>query len=997
MTIGGRVQRTIGCLTLIALGFAAVARMKFELLPSRSFPEATLSLNLPQPQDVEVLTADVLLDLEAAIRATGQVIAVRAWVSVTGAQYQVRFAPGVDPRIKVARLESEVARLRRRLPEGSSLSLFAGSAGGERRSLALWLAGSWTRAEILVFRDQLLRLASVRGVSLAGEPVSTLEVEPFVPELTASEVEARIRSGLSGGLLGSWSRNGTRHEVLAEAELAQIAIEDLLLVGGQETPLQLRSVASTRWRDEPAEWRARLDGAEGRALLVEPADEVSALRLREDVFDQVERSGLEGRVVALSMEAEALTSLVRSVLGGLAVFWVACSLCSVALRSSLLGWALLAPTAASVVLNVWNLAGFVLDTTTLPSLALGSMTAVVVFVLRHVDRQPTGYIAAVVVSSGALLFALRLAGRDLAPLLETPGVALAATACTAAVAALLPPISASPAARRSRVLRYSLSNGWSLALAALASSYVLLALFGGGLAPRAGDLAPAREDLAIEVVFGEGGTTETSGDILLAVEEQLAGDARVAGVWSRWTKSRGAVFVRVVEAERSRTRLRRFAEQLRFQLATLPAAVSVSALRRERDKLQFGHEVGAQAVTDESAALYRFVLRSSNLHSLREMEQDVRERLARHDIRFGELTSDWGPSIQRLELQPSPSTPRVEISKSIEVLRSRLRYPEPASWPGHSDVALQVRDASAPRAARLVPTRRDLEEMAVGRGAAAVGLEFRIGEAAVPPQVLRENGRYVLPLDLRMRWNPPQRARTRLAVDRTLAGLELETEVELQRPQLIQPIIRSEQLRLFLVMLTFPGFMLVLAVIWLNSLSQGMVATVPGVVAVAAAAPWLSRAPSGADELSLLSLAGVLCLGLPLGWHLASRVAPRVRAFGREALYRELAGWVMPLLAAAVCASVSLFAATWDLQAARFAWVTPLRVAAVTGLAMTTAQLTLLPVLVAALATRSRLRNEAEKLRARPPAWLRETGPPALTVRNLTKFYPPRLGERRFR
>ena len=58
---------------------------------------------------------------KSAVRSLGRVRGMAGEVRTDGAELTVRFAPGTDPERKAARLDSELARLRARLPEGSGL------------------------------------------------------------------------------------------------------------------------------------------------------------------------------------------------------------------------------------------------------------------------------------------------------------------------------------------------------------------------------------------------------------------------------------------------------------------------------------------------------------------------------------------------------------------------------------------------------------------------------------------------------------------------------------------------------------------------------------------------------------------------------------------------------------------------------------------------------------------------------------------------------------
>ncbi|MFP5285109.1 MAG: efflux RND transporter permease subunit, partial [Thermoanaerobaculia bacterium] len=112
---GRPLARLVVTFGLLVLGAVALARLPLDYLPRRSFPELTVILTLRDAADPGAVTREWVEEIEGAIRSLGRVEEVGGEVRTDGARLTVRFAPGTDPQRKAARLESELADLRRRL------------------------------------------------------------------------------------------------------------------------------------------------------------------------------------------------------------------------------------------------------------------------------------------------------------------------------------------------------------------------------------------------------------------------------------------------------------------------------------------------------------------------------------------------------------------------------------------------------------------------------------------------------------------------------------------------------------------------------------------------------------------------------------------------------------------------------------------------------------------------------------------------------------------
>src|SRR4051794_9162707 len=157
---GRPLARLILTLALLVLGGFALARLRLDYLPQRSFPELTVGLTLGEERDPGEVTREWIEPVESAIRSLGRGRGgagggradgaprplgggggVVGGVGPEGGDPRVRSAPGAVPERRAARLDSELARLRARLPEGGSLWVDpATDQQGDFHAL-VWLSG----------------------------------------------------------------------------------------------------------------------------------------------------------------------------------------------------------------------------------------------------------------------------------------------------------------------------------------------------------------------------------------------------------------------------------------------------------------------------------------------------------------------------------------------------------------------------------------------------------------------------------------------------------------------------------------------------------------------------------------------------------------------------------------------------------------------------------------------------------------------------------------
>ncbi|MEM7587670.1 MAG: efflux RND transporter permease subunit [Acidobacteriota bacterium] len=230
------IARLVAVLGLLILGVVAGSRLSLSFLPEWSLPELRVDLRLANGSELSDLTRRWVVPLESSIRAVGGVRGMAGHVHATGCSLRVRFEAGADAERKAARLESELAGLRRQLPRGARLDVWPVGQGEGDESAIVWLgqeAGETLDQSLIA---ALRELPEVRAVEVAGTSR---------PEVWIS---ARHRSQVSASTLNAAIDRGLRFQKLGEL---QVAGSTLPVVAGdrRDRPPKLwhlQSILSTR-------------------------------------------------------------------------------------------------------------------------------------------------------------------------------------------------------------------------------------------------------------------------------------------------------------------------------------------------------------------------------------------------------------------------------------------------------------------------------------------------------------------------------------------------------------------------------------------------------------------------------------------------------------------------------------------------------------------------------------------------------------------------------
>jgi ABC-2 type transport system ATP-binding protein len=991
------LARLILTLALLVLGGFALSRLPLDYLPRQSFPELTVGLKLGAESEPGEVAREWIEPIESAVRSLGGVRGVAGEVRTDGTDLTVRFAPGTDPERKAARLDSELARLRARLPEGSSLWVDPASEQQGDFHALVWLSGARDDAGVRAAAEALRALPGVRAVETFGARDEEVRIELAASTLdpwnAAGTVLAEVRRSLRVPALGL-SRQGDHLRPVAVVSGGALASLPIPTAGGA---VPLGSLAALHTRTQPAQAELRFRGRPARALWVWRTHDAAPLALDRALRRRLAHlpGGIPGSIrgeVGLSEAAPLRALVLRLVLAGLLAAALAAGAgARLAGRWGAISLGLAVPATVAAAANAFLLAGIGLDVTSLVALAVAAASLLPLAAFRLVHRQGIqawGWTA--LAAAAALPVAVSLGSAELGPRLFEPALALLLAAGSGVAAiALLPLGRPRVAPTWKRPLKTALRDPGTVVLVAATGAYLALTLFGGVLLPRPGDLRPDQGNLTAVLRLPQGTTLAETVRRSAKLEEILGKAPEVARYWIYAVAGTAQATAELKPAGRSLEGRRLLATRLQYDAAGLGALEISSGLRSSAGKGgSFLDDLEDHARTDEEASTYRMILRGADFAAVSAGYDRLLERLGSLKVRRYWIAGWDAPTIH-LVLHPRAGTPPDEAAAIAGRLRLATLPPPvaklPALLPGGPERSLTAVPAGTPEDAdRAIPQLADLlsRPIQLSDHAVSPAVALSLAEEAVHPRVARQSGRFVVPVEISLLLsNEEVRKQRRKDLDRSLRQLVLPAACDLELPLLKSDLWSGERWRLIALGLAVPLLLFALAACRLGSLARGLAALAPLVMGLVAALPLVATRQPQIDELTLFGLAAALALALPSA---AAAAASPSAAGGR--LYGSLRRQTPWLLGTVPALVVGLAAPTFGAEPGTAAWAVPLRAAAVAGGAALAASVLLVPALLLA-GQRWRERDpERDRQRRQPPAWS-APGEPTLEVRSLVKVY----------
>lgn len=1006
------MARWIIALALVVLGGLAAVRIPIAYLPTWSFPELRVSLRLAESGEVGDTTRRWIVPLETAIRAVGGVRSTAGEVDGEGGWFRVRFRPGTEIERKAARLESELGELRRQLPRGARLDVRPSSRGAGENAALVWVPGEQVDPRLV---EAVESLPAVRQVQVGGRASRELWVRAHRAAEDGSLLRQAIERHLTFEQLGTldgafddrrrsvWLSGGVDGSDLARVPVAV-----------DQTVTDLSTHASLSVVEEEPPWAARRQGEPGVLLFIARELDSSPLALSRSLRTTLGSHGYGDTAYFFIDEAEPLERLLRRLGMGavaamvalaLACFWLG-GAGGIGVRWALTG-ALVLPVSAAGALQALWLADEALDLTTLPALAIALAGALGFFALRLSDlgRGGTRTLTLWVTASlaGAMVpVATALAGGELAPMLLAPARTLALGFSTAMLASWVLPLPrwVRRPAVATRGLAWIFRRGGTVALLASTALYGCFVLFGDALAPKRGSIPGGELDLSLFVDLPRGGTLDQARRQVELIERHLDELDAIDGHWSFYNRFGATLGLTVAAKHQGSFELRALVRRLQAELGGQGVSVQVvpygGGSREGGEPVRFSAGLEDEASIDEEFFDYRLVLRATDLDALRRTHERLLERLQdRWEIWERSTRSDWRQPTTQLELIPHPGVDAGAVQASLRAIAHRSQWPVRSPLAGDRQLYLRVLGANSPRSEDDVPSRTELLTTLPIRAAvdgeptaASVGALFDLREVVASPGLRRQAGRFVLPVNLRIRGSVQAlREENAKGLHWLLNRFTLHPGVDLELPVLSSWVLRRERLRMVWIASTLPLLLLALTICRLDAVGKAFAAMLAPFAGLAMAAPIAQGGGGRIDEMSLFALAAALACGIPVTLEVADRCWPRRRTpLAGGMAYRWLS-WRWPaVLVAILGVAVLLAVPTVGLDTDRNSWVLPLRLAAVATAVVWLSSCLLVPVVLGAGRRLKERDPEAEQAIRHPPEW-REPGPLELSTRHLTKVY----------
>jgi ABC-type multidrug transport system ATPase subunit len=968
--------------TIAAVVLAAVSlpRLHLDYAPDAAFPELNVSLQLPPAANLDSAETarQWVVPIESALRGIGDTTGTRGEVDSGSATILARFKRGTDIELKAARLASDLAPLRARLPEHASLFIWPARSGA-RPNIVFAVTGSDAGGVAQRIAEELRSTAGVRDVRTFGTPAEEVDVR-----LTSGAIVSAndVLQGLLPHPLGD-ARAGARRVPLVAAAAAT-NIRDVPV----RTPdlVRLESIASIRQRREEPESIARLDGRLAAIVMVYRDEDTQLL-----TFDRAVRRVVANRGTTLWSDADELrTLLVRLLIAA----GVAAIILALAGGISL---GIYIPAAIALLINIWSVTALRVDAQTL----LLSAVAIAAITPFAAARRVSAHVWPVIVALSFVILlpiAAIFGSGALAPLLSPASYAFAiAASCAAAAALIIAPRSAgvSPAAARrpaapylstnfaKRISKPLLRNPASVVLASFGVAVFFLSWFGSRLDPRRSQGSADRSSVYVRLQLPSGTTLAQTARAAQSVEETIHGLPGAKRMRTSATAANATVVIDVDPHFQQQERFELFLTSLRTRLPSAGGTVTIQESIDGQSSNALAESIEQQPFADDTGRSYRFLLKGTDAEVLRRTAEGLTTRLARADVPRRSIHSLWPEASMQIELVPARNLPPVIADAAASEL-SRLTLPAPsANLPNGTILHVATRDS--PTNADDIPRRSALfaRPLSLGDDTIVVENAFDVRSSSTEGAVMRELGRFVLPIDVAIGGATTESMiAKRLDVDRMISLYPLPAGVIAERPQLAAWSFSIAKLRLASVAAFLPLLLFTAAAIVLGSLARAAVALTPGAVSIAFVAPILAAAQARLDEMTLLATGASVCCIVAL------TVAALLRIGGRTGgAYRLVRNHVHFALAATIAAGALLLIAASARPAIGDAWRAPLLAASAVLISGIPVALILPAALDILLRDVQRRRSSGARALAQPMMWTDSKSPLQLSVRNVTKVY----------
>ncbi|HKO00887.1 MAG TPA: efflux RND transporter permease subunit, partial [Thermoanaerobaculia bacterium] len=951
------VRRGIIALTIVLLAIVAAPRLRLDYSAAVAMPEIAVSLSLPPSaaSDPAETTARWVVPIESAIRSLGDVVGTRGEVAGNGAQMTVRFRGDVDPDLKTARLLSDLAPLRAKLPREGRIDVWPSMQRGARPNLVLAVRGRDADRAARRVADEIRTADGVRDVRVWGgveEETSVRVRDDAPPSITTGDVRDAIDIAMRSSHIGE-VRNGTRTLPLdAAATSARI---DQVRIGTHA----LTSIADVRTAAMPQEQSSRLDGKAAVMLFVMRDESTTPFRFDESVRARLAESAAD--VDVISSDAADLRRLLLFLALGAAA------------ATLLLG--AYTPLAIAIAINIAWLASIDVDA---PALIASAIAIAGIAPLVRVRRdRGAAFIAAACVLM--LPVAVTLGSRALTPFFIGPARAFAIAGVSALAAIALLPATGPRFATRGIVVRRLLRNAATVVLTVTTCGFALYSWFGDSLDPKGAGRVPERGRLYVQLALPAGATLAQTARAVENVEDAARNLEGIKRVWSIVSPESATSVLELTRAAQSQPSIAELRMRLRTMIS-VPGVVTIEEAFDRSGGARVSDDLEERPEISDDGTTYRFVMHGTNLDAMRRTSESIERRLKANAL--GRRShAQWGATSARVELVPHRDTPPPVAAAIASSLAERS---VPAPRVELSDGRfLSVAAARAPKTYDDVPRARELfaTPLRAGDRVATVLSAFTPRAAMVLGSAQRELGRFVLPVTVDVSdADEAQVVDHREKLDRVLAQFVLPPDVSIARPPLSKWSMSREKLRAMTLAALLPILLFAIAAIALGSTRAAFVSLAPAGAGIALTAALMLITSAAIDESTIFAISAAACC-------ITATATIALRARSNVSAYRMLRGASVPAVVGSIAALLILVPASMLDASRRGGWSQPL-VAAATMLACGSALAPLLSAAIGIVARDLRRRSSREAQATRRPAiWTAPDAPTTLSVQNVTKIY----------
>ena len=283
----------------VVLGFVAYQRIPLELFPPLEGDSLYVQFFRPSSQQ-EVVEREILLPLQARVSALPDVAETNGRVQGSGGNYEVRFEPRTNMKVRELELRRIAADIQRDQPQGTSVrvnSIESSTSQFGSLVMRIHVTGDADRDTLFDLADQILapRLAGVPGVGEATATggsarrliVSVDMARAAATGVTPSDViDAVSRRAGTMRYAGNLESESGRLEVIVDGRPASVAAIGNTRIA-PDRPTQLRHVSEIGLGFAPWQSSFRVNGEEAVGIQVFQEQNANLVRLGRTLRERV--------------------------------------------------------------------------------------------------------------------------------------------------------------------------------------------------------------------------------------------------------------------------------------------------------------------------------------------------------------------------------------------------------------------------------------------------------------------------------------------------------------------------------------------------------------------------------------------------------------------------------------------------------------------------------------------------------------------------------------